>query len=154
MAYSFDCDTRVIQLDSTAQLDMADLYSRWKDEVIADLMIGGCLQGLRVIKEPLAGATSLGPYYFTMNDWQIRPLDVDHQLEVIGTVVQDASSAEPPFKLDDLTARVEVIRQVAVDVQTIETGVSGLTAPESAKLMSIPTAEENALELLDNQAAP
>lgn len=124
MAYSFDCDNKIIQLDTTDELDMMDLYSRWKDEVLST--IAGCEQAMRVIKEPLAGSTFVGPYYFIMNDWQIRPLDTPHELVVAGTVVQDETSTLQSFKVDDLTSVVSIVRQVAVEVQVVETGTSGL----------------------------
>jgi len=127
MSYTFDCDNKIIQLGTTAELDMMDLYSRWKDEVLSG--IAGCDQALRVIKEPLAGSTFLGPYYFTMNDWQIRPFDSAHELIVAGTVVQDASSTVPSFKVDNLTATVAIVRQVAVEVQVLETQVPAVNTP-------------------------
>lgn len=119
MSYTFDCDNKIIQLTSTGELDMRDLYSRWKDEVISS--IAGCEQSIRVIKEPLAGSTSLGPYYFMMNDWQIRPVDSVHELVVSGSVLQDTTSSVTPFKLDNLTNIVSIVRTVAVDVQVVET---------------------------------
>lgn len=135
MSYSFDCANRIIQLDTTAPLDMLDLYSRWKDEILSG--ISGCSKSMRVIKEPLAGTSFIGPYYFIMNDWQIRPYDSPHELVVSGTVVQDETSSLSPFKLDDLTQVVSIVRQVAVDVQVVETGVSGLTAEESLQLSRV-----------------
>lgn len=118
MSYTFDCDNRIIQLGSTATLDMQDLYSRWKDEVLS--AIAGCEQAIRVIKEPLGGGSFVGPYYFIMNNWQIRPMDSVHELVVAGSVIQDESSSRAPFKVDDLTNNVQIVRQVAVEVQVVE----------------------------------
>lgn len=140
MAYTFDCDNKIIQLDTTDPLDMMDLYSRWKDEVSAT--IAGCIQSFRVIKEPLAGAAFVGPYYFIMNDWRIRPNDSPHELIVAGTLVQDASSTLDPLKLDDLSSVVSIVRQIAVEVQVVEVGGSGLTAQESAALIKIRADQE------------
>lgn len=119
MSYTFDCANKVIQLTTTDELDMLDLYSRWKDEVISN--IAGCEQAIRVVKEPLAGSTFIGPYYFMMYDWQIRPQNTNHELIVSGVVLQDATSSESPFKVDDLTATVSVVRTVATEVQVVET---------------------------------
>jgi hypothetical protein len=118
---------------------MQDLYSRWKDEILANNMIAGCDQAFRVIKEPLQGAAFVGPYYFLMNDWQIRPLDTPHELIVDGTLAQDTTSTLPSFKLDNLTQVVSIVREIAVSVQVIETGVSGLTPAESLKLDKVDT---------------
>ena len=139
MAYTFDCSTKIIQLDTAATLLMSDLYSRWKDVILADPIISGCEQAFRVVKEPLQGTTFVGPYYFLMNDWQIRPYDMTHELIVDGTLVQDATTTLPSFKLDDLTAVVSIVREIAVSVQVVETGTSGLTATESTQLLSLDT---------------
>lgn len=118
MSYTFDIDNKLIQLTSTSTLDMIDLYSRWKDEVIS--AISGAEQALRVVKEPLAGSTFIGPYYFIMNNWRIRPVDSTHELVVAGTVVQDSTSSLSPFKVDDLTSNVQIVRTVAAEVQVVE----------------------------------
>tara|TARA_R110000824_G_scaffold37861_2_gene116200 strand:+ start:112 stop:567 length:456 start_codon:yes stop_codon:yes gene_type:complete len=137
MSYTFDCATKIIQLDTIDTLLMGDLYSRWKDVVISDQMITGCEQAFRVVKEPLQGTTFVGPYYFLMNDWQIRPYDNPHELVVDGTLVQDQTSTLQSFKLDNLTSVVSIVREIAVSVQVIETGVSGLTTQEAADLAVI-----------------
>lgn len=118
MSYTFDITNKIIQLTTTDELDMMDLYSRWKDSVISS--IANAEQAMRVIKEPLAGSTFIGPYYFIMNDWRIRPFDAAHELVVAGTVVQDATSSLTPFKVDDLTNNVQIVRTVATEVQVVE----------------------------------
>ena len=118
MSYTFDIANKIIQLTTTNELDMLDLYSRWKDAVISS--IANAEQAMRVIKEPLAGSTFIGPYYFIMNDWRIRPFDAAHELVVAGTVVQDATSSLTPFKVDDLTNNVQIVRTVATEVQVVE----------------------------------
>ena len=137
MSYTFDCATKIIQLDTIDTLLMGDLYSRWKDVVISDQMITGCEQAFRVVKEPLQGTTFVGPYYFLMNDWQIRPYDNPHELVVDGTLVQDQTSTLQSFKLDNLTSVVSIVREIAVSVQVVETNVSGLTSQESIDLALI-----------------
>ena len=119
MSYTFDIANKIIQRTTIDELDMMDLYSRWKDEVASTL--AGAEQAMRVIKEPLAGSVFIGPYYFIMNNWQIRPLDTTHSLIVVGTVVQDATSSLTPFKVDDLTNNVQIVRTVATEVQVVET---------------------------------
>ena len=121
MSYTFDITNKIIQLTTTDELDMMDLYSRWKDEVASSSTLAGAEQAMRVIKEPLAGSVFIGPYYFIMNNWQIRPLDTDHELIVAGNVVQDATSSLLTFKLDNLTSNVQILRTVATEVQVVET---------------------------------
>ena len=119
MSYTFDIANKIIQLTTTDELDMMDLYSRWKDEVASTL--AGAEQAIRVVKEPLAGSVFIGPYYFIMNNWQIRPLDTNHELIVAGAVVQDTTSSLLTFKLDNLTSNVQILRTVATEVQVVET---------------------------------
>lgn len=119
MSYTFDVDNKIIQLTTTDELDMLDLYSRWKEQVAGAL--AGAEQAFRVIKEPLAGSVFIGPYYFIMNNWQIRPFDAQYELVIAGAVVQDATSTLSPFKLDDLTNNVQIVRTVATEVQVVET---------------------------------
>ena len=133
--YNFDSVNRIIQLTSTGELDMNDLYSRWKDAVLTT--IPDAVQALRVIKEPLSGSTFVGPFYFLMNDWQISPVDTPHELVINGTLVQDATSTKNVLKLDGLSNSVSVNRLVATEVRTVELGTSGLTPDESNQLASI-----------------
>ena len=133
--YNFDSVNRIIQLTSTGELDMNDLYSRWKDAVLTT--IPDAVQALRVIKEPLSGSTFVGPFYFLMNDWQICPVDTPHELVIDGTLVQDVTSTKNVLKLDGLFNAVSVNRLVATEVRTVELGTSGLTPDESNQLASI-----------------
>jgi len=120
MSYYFDIPNKVIELTDTEPLDMLDVYSRWKEEVISNIQMAGQDQAIRVVKEPLAGNTFIGPYYFMMNNWRIHPFDTNYELIVSGSVLQDATSTETPFKTDDLTSNVQIVRTVAAEVQVVE----------------------------------
>jgi len=124
MSYTFDITNKLIQLTDTDELDMHDVYSRWKDEVISNPNMAGQEQAMRVIKEPLAGDTFIGPYYFIMNDWRIHPFDANHELIVSGTIVQDATSTLTPFKTDDLVNLVQIVRTVSSEVIVVETSAA------------------------------
>lgn len=102
-----------------------------------DGVVTGCKQAMRVVKEPLSGSTFVGPFYFLMNDWQIRPMDTPHELVIIGSLVQDISSSKNVLKLDDLASVVAITRLVAVEVQTTGLSAGGLTLEESGKLTKI-----------------
>lgn len=131
MSYSFDVDSRIVQLTTTDDLDLLNLYSRWKDEVLST--IPNAPQFMRVIKEPLIGSVFIGPYYFIMNNWQIRPFDANYVLEVSGALIKDASMTVDQYKVDDLTNTVTINQITAVDVQTAETRAA-LTDAQAAEL--------------------
>ena len=136
MSYSFDIDSKIIQLTNKNDLDLKDLYSSWKLAVGSS--IAGAEQALRVVKEPLVGSTFIGPYYFIMNNWQIRPFDAPYVLEVSGTVVKDSSQTLDQFKIDDLNNIVTINQVTAVDVQVAEVRAA-LTQAQQDHLFAIPT---------------
>lgn len=134
--YDFDIDSKLIQLTTVNDLDLQHLYSTWKNEILSNL--ASAQQAFRVVKEPLVGSTFIGPYYFIMNNWQIRPYDSAHVLDVSGTVVKDATQTLDPFKLDDLTSPVSINQLTAIDVQIAEVRAP-LTDEQSTHLMGLDT---------------
>jgi hypothetical protein len=148
MAYIFNCDTKIVQLDNTDDLDLQDLYSRWKDQVLSG-MLSGCEQFMRVVKEPLVGAVFVGPYYFIMNNWQIRPNNSNYVLDVSGTIIKDeATQTLDPFKLDDLTSTVSVNQLTAIDVQVVESRAP-LSPAQDALLSGTLQSTDTRLDNLD-----
>jgi hypothetical protein len=85
----FDGTNKIIQLESGDGLsvDVSDIYSQWKDWVVsgnsqyeqAMSSIGG---------DAITVVLSLGSTFFMENDWKIRPQEADHELELIGVMVQ------------------------------------------------------------------
>lgn len=88
-AITFDGATRIIDIGYEADptvVTVADVYSRWKDWVVAgnaqfapafDASVGG---------NELGGGVSIDGYYFLRNDlgWRIRAADADHTLTIQG----------------------------------------------------------------------
>lgn len=85
MSYTFDGINKTITLaspggtasPSTINLDVIDLYSRWKDWVLlsdnskyyeAFITVGG---------EPIGGGQSISSYIFLTNGWKIKPPEED-----------------------------------------------------------------------------
>lgn len=86
---TFDGPNKIIGISSDGALTSVgagEIYSRWKDWVIA-----GNAQYLPAFSEsvggnPLSSSVSLSGYYFIRNDlgWRMRPAEADYQLQVEG----------------------------------------------------------------------
>lgn len=123
MAYLFDGENRIIQLDvGTTVVAVKDIYLAWKDWATqvdnlkwtrAFTFVGG---------DPLVQGLTLGVTYFLENGWKIRPWDADHRLVVSGNLFSRDNSN--PFA-PTVNVRNVVISQVTsnlVEMRTIEGG--------------------------------
>lgn len=103
-------------------------------------------------------------YMVLLNGTYLVPYDTTHTITIDGTIISDAGlEGTECFNRTPLSIGVEVdINYIPkqVEVIIIETGVSGLTASESAQLANtaskddvaqIPTAQDNANALLDTE---
>lgn len=96
MPVNFDGDSKlIIATSGTTTLDIAYVYSRWKDWVMlsdnskylnAFSVIGG---------DPIGGGIFITPYFFLENGWKIRPQEANHVLTVTGNVVVQGGLSEP-----------------------------------------------------------
>lgn len=88
MAYTFDGANKRITLSTSTSIDVADLYSRWKDWVKtsdnskyfpAFSVVGG---------DPISPDASLAVNVFIRNDlgWRIRPPNVDIDITLVGNI--------------------------------------------------------------------
>jgi len=95
--YSFDGAERLITMTGDYEIDVKDMYSRWKEWVkdtdegknaIAFLSVGG-----NTI-DALAG-TEIPAYIYITNGWTIRPQEADHTLTVINGVLLREGGGDP-----------------------------------------------------------
>jgi hypothetical protein len=133
MAYTFDGANKLVILSTgTENIDLADLWSRWKDWLLQgnagyarafDTVGGeGITEGVRI---PL--------YLFMQNGWQIRPDEADHTLSVFGGILIGDGGGDPFVStLGDYTVRV-VYQQ---PVQAIGYSTEGGTGPTAAQIAS------------------
>lgn len=140
MGYIFDGVNKTIQLTSgTTELDLKDLYSRWKEWVQA----GGSkfLPAFSTVGgEPIdvSRGVYITSYFFLINGWKIRPQEADHRLRVTNGVIL-TDTGESPFvsTVGDYNVMIEYSQPVRTETARIETGTSGLTPEESEQLALI-----------------
>lgn len=150
MAITFDGAERLITLTSgTVELDVIDLYSRWKDYVKTS--DGGKyapafapLGGDDI--DPVAG-TTVPLYAFLVNGWRIKPQEASHTLTVTAGILL-VSGGGDPFIDTTGSFMVRVNYQQPVQAITVESGTSGLTPTESAQLGVIQEVEDK-VDIID-----
>ena len=128
MGYSFDGATKRINLTGgTTSFAAQDMYSRWKDWMVADPLNTGYLEAFRVVGgDPTTGSNQVASYYFLTNGWRIKPDEADHQLLVDGSLVVDGGGN--PYVPTTGSFNVQVIAEVPVKAETVQVTESGLTA--------------------------
>ena len=138
MAVSFDPAARLIVCSTgTTMVDMDDVYSRWKDWVIAGdnakyepafRTVGG---------DPTTGGNRIATYFFLLNGWKLRPQEANHTLIVTGILLVDGGG--DPYASTVGTYNVRIVATVPLQAEAVivETGVSGLTPSESAALTAL-----------------
>jgi hypothetical protein len=144
MAISFDGAERLITLTTgTVELDVHDLYSRWKDwnktGDNAKYAIAFQTTGGDDIDE--GAGTKIPLYAFLVNGWRIRPQEASHTLNVTAGILLVDGGGDP--FVDTLGSYIVRINyQQPVQAIKVESGVSGLTPTESAQLGVIQEVED------------
>lgn len=134
MAYTFDGPNKLVILSTgTTAVDLADLFSRWKD-----WLLSGNAKYIRTFDtvggepiDPSAG-TLVPLYLFLQNGWKIRPQEANHTLTITGGTLLVAGGGDP--FVDTLgNYRVRIRYQQPVQAFGYSTtGVSGPTADDTA----------------------
>lgn len=97
MTVTFDGPLKIITCETgTTVLEVPDLYSRWKDWVLA----GNAFypEAMKAVGGDVidAGAgTSIPAYVFLANGWRIRPQEADHTLSVKDGVLLVEGGGDP-----------------------------------------------------------
>ena len=127
MAYTFNGTTKRITLSTgTVTLDLVDLFSRWKDWVLA-----GNAETLLAFSTVGGEITEIPLYLFVQNGWLIVPQSADHVLNVTNGVLVGQGSADP-FTDPVGSYKIRINRQVpgiAIGYST-----SGSTGPSAADI--------------------
>ena len=127
MAYTFNGTTKRITLSTgTVTLDLVDLFSRWKDWVLA-----GNAETLLAFSTVGGEITEIPLYLFVQNGWLIVPQSADHVLNVTNGVLVGQGSADP-FTDPVGSYKIRINRQVpgiAIGYST-----SGSTGPTAADI--------------------
>jgi hypothetical protein len=113
----------------------ADIYSDWKEEVLLTDNIKHPIACRTTAGDPTSDTEALGPVYFMLNRWQIRPDEADHTLTVSGDLFTDPAGLDIFVPtVGGFTVLVTLVLSTLTRV--VNTG-SGLTAAEQARLILI-----------------
>jgi hypothetical protein len=135
MAFTFDGANKLVILSTgTTSIDLADLWSRWKDWLLAGN--AGYARAFDTVGgdpiDPSAG-TIVPLYLFLQNGWKIRPQEADHTLSVAGGSLIVSGGGDPfADVLGDYTVRVRY--QQPVQAMGYSTG--GGIAPSASEVAS------------------
>src|SRR5574337_134096 len=127
MSYTFDGASKRITLGpGTVELNLFDLYSRWKDWILAGN--AGWLPAMHSVGGDIP---AIPLYLFLDNAWRIVPQSADHTLTVVGGVLEVTGGGDP-FVDPAGSYKIRIIRSepaIAVGYST-----TGGTAPSAATI--------------------
>jgi len=148
---TFDGVNKTITLDAdiedyvnnTITIEVIDMYRAWKDWCINE-------EGLKyppafraIGNDPIGGGVYVGSYFFMQEGWTGVPPSRDNIVIILKgnlyTEVQGAQVLEP---LPEYTTTLIMQNSSLTQVSRVETGVSGLTAEESVRLMTTATKQD------------
>lgn len=137
MAFTFDGTTRRITLTAgTTYLDLAALYSRYKDWLLA-----GNASALLAMTTVGGDIPAIPLYLFLENGWRIVPQAADHALTVAGGILEVQGGGDP-FVDPAGAYKIRINRQspgIAIGYSS-----SGTTGPTAGEIASALLAELNA----------
>ena len=130
MAYTFDGPNKLIILSlGTIDVDMRDLYSRYKEWVLVGDNAKYLLALSYIGADPVPGG-QLGTTFFLENGWKIRPFEGDHTLVISGNLYSRDGSDTVINTIGSYNVRV--ISVISTLVETVVTGGSG-TDPQDIR---------------------
>jgi hypothetical protein len=80
---------RIVEISTGGdnELDLVEIYSEWKDWLLADPLRLGFPPAFREVGgDPISLTQSLGTTFFLLNGWRIRPAESHHKLTIVGNV--------------------------------------------------------------------
>jgi hypothetical protein len=123
--YAFDGAERLITLSGDFDLDVKDLYSRWKEwlkdtdgakTIIAFEAVGGN-------EIDAAAGTEIPAYVYITNGWTIRPQELDQTLNVINGILLREGGGDP---FEDTVGAFTVRINYQQPVQAISVGIGNI----------------------------
>jgi hypothetical protein len=89
---------RIVEINTgqpVNELSILEVYSEWKDWLLADASRLGYPQAFRVVGgDPISDVASLGSTYFLVNGWRIRPAEYSHKLVLTGNIFTDPAGSD------------------------------------------------------------
>jgi len=94
---TFDWDNlRIVEISTGGdnELDIVEVYSEWKDALLADPTRVGYPPAFRQVgSDPISATQNLGSTFFLTNGWRIRPAELSHKLTVVGNLFTDPAGS-------------------------------------------------------------
>lgn len=132
--YGFDFEDQRIDIDATiATLDLGDLYTAIKEAQASEVGIAFNVIARGEGLSPLSASIKTFLTISLQDSWELNSLKTSGKFEVSGGNLIRADGADP-FRDNSLITYIAYLSQAGV---VAETGVSGLTAEESAKLDAV-----------------
>ena len=141
MSYLIDPATKRIVLDS-ASVTAKSIYAAWVDWV-AQGDNSKYLPAFRSVGgDDLGGGLSIPPYYFLLNGWRVRPMEMNHTLTIDGNLFVEGGGDPVVSTLGSFNVLTKLV--VPVQAQGINTagGESGPSASAIATQVRIELAQE------------
>lgn len=140
MAYTFDGEELNIALPVGTELDVTDLYSRWKDWV----KTGDNAKFPQAFEstggdEIVAGTSQIPHYAFLANWWTISPDETDHTLNVTTGILLRLGGGDPFIDtVGAYTVRInyqQPVQALTVGLGEVETGTITLSNTEAMRII-------------------
>lgn len=131
-------------VNNTLTFSAMDVYSAWKDWCVT----GDGLKyepAFRAIgNDPIGGGVYVGSYFFMQEGWMGVPPEVDNSVLILtGNLYHEVAGASVIDPLPSHTTTL-IMQNSALALRTeTETGISGLTPEESAKLNGLDVINRN-----------
>lgn len=131
MGYVFTGATKRIDLTlGTVAVDVKDLYSRWKDWVLAGnaqwAQAFACVGG-----EEIGAGVYITTYAFLLNGWHVHPQEANHKVEFAGGVIL-TDSGDDPIALTAGAFNVQVQYSQPIKTETVATAGADVNAIAAA----------------------
>jgi hypothetical protein len=123
--YSFDGPERLITMTGDYEIDVQDMYSRWKEWVkdtdgAKNIIAFEAVGGNDVVA---AKGTKIPTYLYIQHGWTIRPQEADHTLEVINGILLREGGGDP---FEDTVGAYTVRVNYQQPVQAISVGIGNI----------------------------
>lgn len=137
MGYAFDGATRRVTLTpGTTEIVLADLWSRWKDWVLA-----GNAENLPAFETVGGDIEAIPLYLFPLNGWKLVPQAANHTLRVVGGVLVTSDGSDP-FVDPAGSFKIRINREApAIAIGYISSG--GSSGPSAAAIATEVLAQMN-----------
>ena len=129
MAYTIDPTNKLIILDS-GNVTARSIYVAWVDWVVLGDNMKYLPAFISVGGDDLGEGLSIPPYYFLVNGWRVRPMEMTHTLTITGNLFVSGGGDPVIPTLGNFNVLIKSV--VPVQAQGITTSGSNITAAQVA----------------------